>query len=75
VTGKAALEDALATRGVALVSVYRKHGAPADANARAALNREIGGIQLQMARRGQAQKGLREEIAKLEAELGTPSQK
>jgi hypothetical protein len=31
---------------------------------------EIGGIQMQMARRGQEMKSLREQIAKLEADLG-----
>lgn len=39
-----------------------------DANARAALNREIVSLQLQMARRGQEQKQLRDEIAQLEAQ-------
>jgi hypothetical protein len=33
---------------------------------------EIGGIQMQMARRGQEQRQLREQIAKLEADLGLP---
>jgi hypothetical protein len=33
---------------------------------------EIGGIQMQMARRGQEQRQLREQIGKLEAELGLP---
>ena len=36
----------------------------------AAVNREVGAIQLQMARRGQEQRTLREQIAKLEEELG-----
>ena len=31
---------------------------------------EIGGIQMQMARRGQEQRQLREQIGKLEADLG-----
>ena len=31
---------------------------------------QIGGIQMQMARRGQEMKTLREQIAKLEADLG-----
>jgi hypothetical protein len=34
------------------------------------LNREIGDIQLQMARRGQEMKTLREQISKLETEAG-----
>lgn len=45
-----------------------------DPNARAALNREVGSIQMQMARRGQEQKALRDEIAKLEADTGLASQ-
>jgi len=50
-----------------IFDTYRKYGAVSDANARGALNREIGSIQLQMARRGQEQKQLRDEIAQLEA--------
>jgi len=51
----------------------RKYGASSDPNARTALNREIGSIQLQMARRGQEQKQLREEIAQLEAQSNAPA--
>ena len=40
---------------------------------RQTLNSEVGSIQLQMARRGQEQKTLREQIAKLEAEMGVAS--
>jgi uncharacterized caspase-like protein len=53
-----------------IFDTYRKYGPTADPNARANLNREIGGIQLQMVRRNQEQKGLREEIARLEKETG-----
>ena len=37
---------------------------------RSAVSREVGAIQLQMVRRGQEQKALREQIMKLEAEVG-----
>jgi uncharacterized caspase-like protein len=47
-----------------------KYGVARDPNARNELNREVGNIQLQMARRGLEQKKLREEIAKLEGEAG-----
>ena len=53
-----------------IFDTYRKYGSVSDPNARGALNREIGSIQLQMARRGQEQKLLREEIAQLEAQSG-----
>ncbi len=39
-------------------------------NSGANLSMEIGGIQMQMSRRGQEMKTLREQIAKLEGELG-----
>ncbi len=51
-----------------IFDTYRKYGAVSDANARNALNREIGSIQLEMARRGQEQKTLRAEISELEAQ-------
>jgi hypothetical protein len=54
-----------------IFETYRKHGAAADPNARNALNREVGAIQMRMARRGQEQKALREEISKLEVETGS----
>jgi uncharacterized caspase-like protein len=57
-----------------IFDTYRKYGPASDPNARASLNREIGSIQLQMARRGQEQKTLREEIAKLEADAGIAPQ-
>jgi hypothetical protein len=51
-----------------IFDTYRKYGAVSDPNARNALNREIGSIQLEMARRGQEQKALRTEISELEAQ-------
>jgi Caspase domain len=57
-----------------IFDTYRKYGAVGDANARNALNREIGSIQLEMARRGQEQKTLRAEISELEAQA-SPSGK
>jgi predicted nucleic acid-binding Zn-ribbon protein len=49
----------------------RKAFGATDPQARAAVNREIGTIQIGMARRGQELRTLREEIAKLEAETAT----
>jgi hypothetical protein len=53
-----------------IFDTYRKFGPVSDANARMSLNREIGDIQLQMARRGQEMKTLREQLSKLETEAG-----
>jgi hypothetical protein len=53
-----------------IFETYRKFAGSNDANSRSSLNREIGSIQMQMARRGQEAKGLREEIAKIEGEAG-----
>jgi hypothetical protein len=53
-----------------IFETYRKHGPASDPAARAALNREVGSIQMQMARRGQEQQKLRADIARLEAEAG-----
>ena len=52
-----------------IFEVYRKHPGN-DPALRASVSREIGSIQMQMARRGQEQKTLRERIGKLEAEAG-----
>ncbi len=57
-----------------LFDTYRKHGPASDPAARNALNREVGDIQLQMARRGQEQKALKEQITKLEADAGLAPQ-
>ena len=53
-----------------IFDTYRKYGAASDPGTRAMLNREVGEIQLQMARRGQEQRTLREQIGKLETEAG-----
>jgi hypothetical protein len=53
-----------------IFDTYRKYGPASDANARMSLNREIGDIQLQMARRGQEQKALQDQIGKLETDAG-----
>jgi uncharacterized caspase-like protein len=53
-----------------IFDTYRKFGPASDVNARMSLNREIGDIQLQMARRGQEMKTLREQISKIETEAG-----
>lgn len=55
-----------------IFDTYRKYGAVSDPSARGALNREVGSIQLQMARRGQEQKALKEEISHLEAQSSLP---
>ncbi|MFZ0855037.1 MAG: caspase family protein [Hyphomicrobiaceae bacterium] len=55
-----------------IFDTYRKYGAVSDPSARGALNREVGSIQLQMARRGQEQKALKEEISQLEAQSNSP---
>jgi uncharacterized caspase-like protein len=64
------MEDANRADQQRIFEVYRKYGAANDANARAAVNREVGAIQLEMARRGSDQRSLREQIARLEEELG-----
>lgn len=53
-----------------IFDTHRKASANTDAAARAAVSREVGSIQLQMARRGQELKSLREQLAKLEADAG-----
>ena len=50
-------------------------GSTGDADSRRNLSMEIGKIQMQMVRRGEQQKKLREEIATLEGKLGIPAQK
>jgi hypothetical protein len=52
-----------------IFETHRKYPA-SDPASRASANREVGAIQLQMVRRGQEQKTLREQIGKLEAEVG-----
>jgi hypothetical protein len=53
-----------------IFDTYRKYDHARDANSRGAMHREISGIQMEMARRASQQKTLRDEIAKLEAEIG-----
>jgi hypothetical protein len=65
------LEEANRADHQRIFDTHRKYGAMSDPNARNALNREVGSIQLQMARRGQEQKLLREEISQLEAQTGS----
>jgi uncharacterized caspase-like protein len=67
------LEEANRADQQRIFDTYRKFGPASDATARAALNREVGSIQLQMARRGQEQKLLRDEIGQLEADAGANS--
>ena len=50
-------------------------GSSGDANSRRTLSMEIGKIQMQMVRRGQEQKKLREQITTLEGKLGIPAEK
>jgi uncharacterized caspase-like protein len=52
-----------------IFDTYRKYPGN-DPASRASVSREIGAIQLQMARRSQEQKSARDQIAKLEAEVG-----
>jgi hypothetical protein len=59
-----------------IFDTYRKLGASNDPNARMAINREVGNIQMQMARRGHEQTKVREEISRLTSETGAlPSTK
>jgi hypothetical protein len=59
-----------------IFDTYRKQSSTNDANARMAISREVGNIQMQIARRGQEQAKVREEIARLTSETGAlPSTK
>jgi uncharacterized caspase-like protein len=62
------LEEANRADQQRIFDTYRKYGPASDVSARGALNKEVGSIQLQMARRGQEQKLLRDEISQLEAD-------
>jgi len=64
------LEEANRRDQQRIFDTYNRYGAVSDANARNALSREVGSIQLEISRRGQQQKQLREEITGLEAQLG-----
>jgi hypothetical protein len=65
------LDEAGRTDQQRIFEVHRKYGPASDPAQRTALNKEVGSIQMQMARRGQEQKALKEQIAQLEAEVGT----
>ena len=53
-----------------IFDTYRESSATTDPNGRMRVNQEVGNIQMQMARRGQEQRKLQEEITKLEADAG-----
>ena len=57
-----------------IFDTYRQSGATNDPKGRMQVNQEVGSIQMRMVRRGQEQKTLQEEIAKLEADAGVTSQ-
>jgi hypothetical protein len=64
------LEDTNRQDQQRIFDTYRKQGASSDPAARQAVNREVGSIQMDMARRGQEMRKLREDIGTLETELG-----
>jgi hypothetical protein len=64
------LEDSSRQDQQRIFDTYRKQGASNDPAARQAVNREVGSIQMDMARRGQEMRKLREDISGLEVELG-----
>ena len=53
-----------------IFDTYRKHGSATDITSKVQLGREVGAIQMEMARRGQEIRKLREQISELEVELG-----
>jgi uncharacterized caspase-like protein len=53
-----------------IFETYKKYGPTKDPGARMSLNKEVGAIQTRIVQRGMQQKKLREDIAKLEAEVG-----
>jgi hypothetical protein len=64
------LEDSSRQDQQRIFDTYRKQGASNDPAARQAVNREVGSIQMDMARRGQEMRKLRDDISGLEVELG-----
>ena len=60
------LEDSNRQDQQRIFDTYRKAGAASDPAARNAINREVGSIQMDMARRGQEMRNLREQIGTLE---------
>jgi hypothetical protein len=69
------LEDSNRQDQQRIFDTYRKAGAASDPAARNAVNREVGSIQMDMARRGQEVRNLREQIGTLEGELGLTAAK
>jgi uncharacterized caspase-like protein len=57
-----------------IFDTYQKYRTASTPDAKTAENREVGAILIEMARRGEEQKSVREEIAKLEADLGLGSE-
>jgi len=64
------LEDSNRQDQQRIFDTYRKAGPSSDAAARNAVSREVGSIQMEMARRSQEIRKLREQIGGLEVELG-----
>jgi hypothetical protein len=67
------LEEAMRDDQQRIFDAYRTHAGATDDKSRAALNREVGNIQMQMTRRGLELKTLKDEMAELEAARGTAS--
>jgi uncharacterized caspase-like protein len=69
------LDEAIGQDQQRIFDTYRKYGAASDPSARSAMNREIGDIQMQMARRGQEKEALRAQVGKLETDMGLVEKK
>jgi predicted nucleic acid-binding Zn-ribbon protein len=69
------LEDGNRQDQQRIFDTYRKAGAASDPAARNAINREVGSIQMDMARRSQEMRNLRAQIGTLEGELGLTAAK
>jgi uncharacterized caspase-like protein len=67
------LEEASRADQKLIFEAYNRHGPANDPASRRNLSFEIGAIQIRIAQRGQQQKKLREDIDKLEAEVGPAS--
>jgi len=64
------LDEAMREDQQRIFDAYNRSGPANDPDSRRNLSFEIGGIQMQMARRGQEKKALQEQITKLNRELG-----
>ncbi len=64
------LDEAMQEDRERIFETYRTHGVSSGPESQNELNKQIGRIQMQMARRGSERNALSEQIAKLEAELG-----